>query len=105
MSPPAPAPESGAFRERTALSWQRTGLSILGGSLLMLRLSGRGGWLTVTLIVAGGLLAGFAALESRQRARRSTAVGEGVARVALLMAGALALLLTAELELALTGRG
>ena len=105
MTTPAPSPESGAFQERTALSWQRTGLSLLGGSLVMLRLSGRGGWFTVTLIVAGGLLAGFAALESRRQARRGTAVGQGVARVALLMAAALTLLLMAELELALAGRG
>jgi hypothetical protein len=62
VSTPAPGPGHGAFQERTTLSWQRTGLSILGGSLLMLRLSGRGGWLTVTLVVAGGLLAGFAAI-------------------------------------------
>jgi uncharacterized membrane protein YidH (DUF202 family) len=105
VSTPAPSAESGAFQERTALSWQRTGLSLLGGSMVMLRLSVRGGWFTVTLIVAGGLLAGVAALESRRRARRSTAVGEGVARVALLMAAALTLLLMAELELALAGRG
>jgi uncharacterized membrane protein YidH (DUF202 family) len=103
MSTSSAPPDEGLFRERTALAWQRTGLSILGASLVMLRLSSRGSWVTVTLIVAGGLLAAFAALESRRRSRRAAPAGEGVARVALLMSTALALLLTAELELTLTG--
>jgi hypothetical protein len=118
-----PSPVSTAFRERTALAWQRTGLSILVGSLVLLRVTGsRGGWPTVTLLLAGGALGLFTSVESRRRARASagtagnagavrTAETVGTAetsgwdggRVALLMSAAVTLLLLAELDAVLVG--
>jgi uncharacterized membrane protein YidH (DUF202 family) len=103
MSSAGDSPESTAFRARTVLAWQRTGVSVLGGSLVLLRLSGsRGGLLTVPLIVAGGLLGLFCTLESRRRSRKGSE-GMGDARVALLMSLAVTLLLVAELVTMLSG--
>ena len=92
-----PGPESTAFRERTELSWQRTGLTVLGSSLVLLRLSGgRGGPLTVILILAGGLLGLFTTVESRRLSRGTDPVAKG-GRVALILSTSMASLFLAEL--------
>ena len=102
MSSGSPS-ESTAFRERTELSWQRTGLTVLGSSLVLLRVSGaRGGLLTVLLIVAGGLLGLFTTVESRRLSRGPSAVGRG-GRVAAILSTAMALLFLAELDAVLSG--
>lgn len=94
------APESTAFRERTELSWQRTGLTVLGSSLVLLRVSGgHGGRLTVVLILAGGLLGLFTAFESR-RLSRDAGRGGGVAAI---LTTALTLLFLAELDAVVHG--
>lgn len=92
-----PAPESTAFRERTELSWQRTGLTVLGSSLVLLRVGGgREGRLTVVLLIAGGLLGLFTAVESRRLSRQRTTVGSG-GRVAAILSTAVSLLFLAEI--------
>lgn len=92
---PGAHPVDGSFRQRTVLAWQRTGLSIAGGSLIELRLTGgRGGRVTVVLILVGGLLGLVSALKSRGHRR------PGVTRtgaVAALMSAAVTLLIVAQL--------
>jgi hypothetical protein len=77
-------------------------MSILGSSLILLRLSGaRGGWATVILILAGGLLGLFSSVESRRRGLTGSTLGMGDGRVAMLMSVAVTLLLLAELDVVL----
>jgi uncharacterized membrane protein YidH (DUF202 family) len=63
--------ETGTQNERTELAWQRTALSLVGGSAVITRLTfARLGTLALTLLVVALPLSLWVLLESRLRYRR-----------------------------------
>lgn len=62
--------DSGLQAERTALSWRRTGLSLLIGALILCRLAvEHGGSLAVVLIVIGIAIAAWSVIGAFRRGR------------------------------------
>jgi uncharacterized membrane protein YidH (DUF202 family) len=99
---PAEAPLA---TERTALSWQRTALSLLAGSLILARLTfDRLGALAILGVVVTVVLASWVLWESRTRYHRggiSRPVRGG--RAGLALASAMSVLALVELAALLTG--
>ncbi|MFE6645194.1 DUF202 domain-containing protein [Nocardioides sp. NPDC057772] len=63
-----PRVDEGAANERTALSWQRTALSLLGGSAIIARLTWQSmGFLILLPLGVAALLALWVFIESRGR--------------------------------------
>ena len=62
--------DPGLARERTALAWQRTALSILFGTLLLARLTiGRIGVIAIVMVAVSAPMAFWVYAESRRRYR------------------------------------
>ena len=87
-----PPIDRGAQRERTTLSWERTALATVAGSLIVARLSyPHWGALTLVLIVATGLLACWILANVRRTRQRPLGSAEADGRAPLALAVMVAL--------------
>jgi uncharacterized membrane protein YidH (DUF202 family) len=101
VSEAATGPERGAQPERTALAWQRTGLSLALAAVVLARLTWEqlGGWALVVLAASMGLCA-WVLVESRLRYRGRVAevpTERGVGGWTAALCGAVVLMCLTEL--------